>query len=88
MNRKLRQALASAAVFVAILAALVSVDDRVQDRFTELFGGGSGLSPWGDRVGDLGGALMSALRHQSIENAPLLVFAAGGLVLFLFMVKS
>jgi hypothetical protein len=31
---------------------------------------------------------MSALRHQSIENAPLLVFAAGGLILFLFMVKS
>ena len=88
MNRKLRQGLFSAAVFVAILAALVSVDDRVQDRFTEVFAGGDGLSPWGDRVGDLGGALFGALRHQSIENAPLLVFAAGGLVLFLFMVKS
>ncbi len=88
MNRKLRQGLASAAVFVAILAALVSVDDRVQERFTDVFAGGNGLSPWGDRLGDLGGALMSALRHQSIENAPLLVFAAGGLVLFLFMVKS
>jgi hypothetical protein len=88
MNRKLRQGLVSAAVFVAILAALVSVDDRVQDRFTEVFAGGDGLSPWGDRIGDLGGALMTALRNQSIENAPLLVFAAGGLVLFLFMVKS
>jgi hypothetical protein len=88
MNRKFRQGLFSAVVFVAILAALVSIDDRVQERFTEVFASGDGISPWGDRVGDLGGALMSALRHQSIENAPLLVFAAGGLILFLFMVKS
>jgi hypothetical protein len=88
MNRKLRQGFLSAVVFIAILGALVSVDDRVQERFTEVFAGGDGLSPWGDRVGDLGGALMSAVRHQSIENAPLLVFAAGGLILFLFMVKS
>ena len=88
MNRRLRQGLASAAVFVAILAALVSVDDRVQERFSDLFVTGNGLSPWGDRAGDLGGALASALRHQSIENAPLLVFAAVGAVLFVFMVRT
>ena len=87
-NRNLRQGLASAAVFVAILLGLVSIDARVQDRFTELFATGQGLSPWGDRIGDLGGALITALRTQSIENAPLLVFATGGLILFLFMVKS
>ena len=88
MNRRLRQGLASAAVFVAILAALVSIDDRVQERFSDLFMSGNGLSPWGDRVGDLGGALASALRHQSIENAPLLVLAAVGAVLFVFMVRT
>jgi hypothetical protein len=49
--------------------------------------GGDGLTPWGDRVSDLGTALMSAVRHQSIENAPLLVFAAVGAVLFVFMLK-
>ena len=88
MNGRLRQAVMSVAVFALILVALLSVDDRVQDRFTELFAGGDGLSPWGDRVGDLGGALTSALRHQSIENAPLLVFAAVGAVLFVFMVRA
>ncbi len=31
---------------------------------------------------------MSALRHQSIENAPLLIFAAVGAVLFVFMVRA
>ena len=88
MDRKFRQGLVSAAVFVAILVALVSVDHRVQDRFGELFAIGDGLSPWGDRAGDLVGALFTALRTQSIENAPFLVFAAGSLILFLFMVKS
>ena len=88
MNRRIRQALASAAVFVAILAALVSVDDRVQERFSELFSGGGSLSPGGDRLGDFAGALTSALRNQSIENAPLLVFAAVGAVLFVFMVRT
>ena len=47
-----------------------------------------GVSPWGDRIGDLGGALAMAVRHQSIENAPLLVFAAVGAVLFVFMVRT
>lgn len=88
MNRKLRQALFSGVVFIAILVALVSIDDRVQERFNELFMSGDGLTPWGDRAGDLGGALMTALRHQSIENAPLLVFAAVGAVLFVFMVRT
>ena len=88
MNRRLRQGLASIAVFVVILAALVAVDDRVQERFSDVFSQANGVSPWGDRVGDLGGALASALKHQSIENAPLLVFAAGGIVLFVFMVRS
>jgi hypothetical protein len=88
MNRRIRQGIASVAVFVAILVALVSVDDRVQERFTDVFATGSGVSPWGDRLGDLGGALTSALKHQSIENGPLLVFAAVGAVLFVFMVRA
>ena len=29
-----------------------------------------------------------AVRHQSLENAPLLVFAAVGAVLFVFMVRT
>ena len=88
MKLGFRQGLASAAVFGAVLMTLVSVDDRVRDRFSDLFSGGSGLSPWGDRAGDLGGALVSAFRYQSIENAPLLVFAAAGAILVAFMLKT
>ena len=90
MKLGIRQAIASSAVFGAVLLVLVSIDDRVRDAMTDLVYGGSNgsLTPWGDRAGDLGSALVGALRHQSIENAPLLVFAAGGAVLVVFMLKS
>ena len=85
---RIRQGALSAAVFAAVLLVLVSVDERVRDRFTALVSGDHSLSPWGDRAGDLGGALISAVRYQSLENAPLLVFAAAGAVLFAFMLKT
>ncbi len=87
MKLGFRQGIASAVVFGAVLLMLVSVDDRVRDRFTDLVGG-SGVTPWGDRAGDLAQALMSAVRYQSIENAPLLIFAAAGAVLVAFMLRT
>jgi hypothetical protein len=84
----LRQTALSTLVFCGVLVALVSIDPRVRDRMTDLVSGGDGLTPWGDRLSDLGGALMSAVRHQSIENAPLLIFATVGAVLFLFMFRT
>jgi hypothetical protein len=87
MKLGFRQGIASVAVFGAVLLMLVSVDDRVRDRFSDLVGTGT-MTPWGDRVGDLGSALMSAIRYQSIENAPLLIFAAAGAVLVAFMLRT
>lgn len=83
-----KQAIFSSAIFFVVLVALVSVDARVRDSVGDLFWGSEQVTPLGDRIGDLGDALISAVRQQSIENAPLLVFAAGGAVLFVFMVKS
>lgn len=88
MKLGLRQGLLSIVIFAVVLAGLVSVDERVRDRVNDLVSGGGTVSPWGDRAGDLGHALMSAVRHQSIENAPLLVFTAVGAVLVVFMVGS
>ena len=83
----IREGAVSGIVFVLVLIGLVSVDPRVRDRVTDLFLSG-GVTPWGDRLGDLGGALWSALRTQSIENAPALVFVTVGTVLTLFMLRS
>lgn len=88
MKLGFRQTIASAAIFGAILLMLVSIDGRVRDRFGDLLSGGNGLSPLGARAADLGEALVSAARYQSIENAPLLVFAAVGGVLVLFMLRT
>jgi hypothetical protein len=85
---KYRHWMLSVGVFVLIMGALVSIDERVRAQFFELLSGGDGVSPWGDRISDLGGALVSAIRYQSIENAPLLIFATVGAVLFLFMLKT
>lgn len=86
----MREGAMSAGVFCGVLFALTTVDPRVQDRLVDLVGGGdmTRMAPWTHRLGELGDALLSAARHQSLENAPLLVFATVGAVLTMFMVKS
>ena len=84
----LRQGVLSSLVFGGVLFALASVDARVRERVGDVVSGGDGISPWGDRVSDLGSALFTAIRHQSIENAPLLLFATVGAVLFVFMFRT
>jgi hypothetical protein len=84
----LRQAVLSTLVFSGVLLALVSVDARVRERMTDVVTGGDGVTTWGSRVTELADALATAVRYQSIENAPLMVFATVGAVLFLFMVKA
>lgn len=84
----IRDTALSAAIFAAILFALISVDPRVRDHVSDLVGGSTGVAPLSARLGDLGGALWSAARHQSIDNAPLLVFATVGTVLTIFMLRT
>jgi len=83
-----RQAVLSTLIFGGVLLALASVDARVRERVGDVVSNGDSLSPWGDRIGDLGHALATSIRYQSIENAPLLVFAAVGAVLFVFMIRT
>jgi hypothetical protein len=54
----------------------------------QLVSGGDGISSWDNRAVELGNALLTAIRYQSIDNAPLLIFATVGAVLFLFMVRT
>jgi len=84
----IRDGAVSAAVFAIVLFALVSADPRVHDHVSELLGGTGSVGPWGDRLSDLGSALWMAMKDQSIDNAPMLVFTTVGAVLTLFMFKS
>ncbi len=87
MKLGVRQTLASAAVFAVVMLGIVSVDDRVRDHFTGLATEG-GVSSLGSRATGLVDTLAAAARHQSIENAPLVIFAAVGAVLVVFMLKA
>ena len=84
----MREGALSAAMFGAIMFALVSVDARVRDHVSELVGNSASVAPLTSRIADLGDALWTAAKYQSIENAPMVVFATVGIVLTLFMVKS
>lgn len=84
----IRDGAVSAAVFAIILGALVFADPRVHDHVSDLVSGTGAVGPWGDRVTDLGSAVWMAVKDQSIDNAPMLVFATVGAVLTLFMLKS
>lgn len=83
----LREGTLSAVVFGIVVMTLVSIDPRVHEHMVDLFRNG-GVAPLGVRLGDLGSALWGALKDQSLENAPLVVFATVGAVLTLFMLKS
>lgn len=85
---KRHQWIMSLAVFAVVIGGLVSVDPRVRDQFMGLMTGGDGLASWDDRALDLGSAIANAIRHQSIDNAPVLLFATVGVVLFVFMVRT
>jgi hypothetical protein len=86
MKLGLKQSIVSVAVFGLVLMLLVSVDPRVREKAGELVSG-NGVSTLSHRATDLGGTLVSAARHQSIENSPLVIFAAVGAILVLFMIK-
>ena len=86
MTAGLRQSMISITGLAIVLGGLVFIDPRVRDRFSALVSGDGGTLA--DRAGELGHALMTALRYQSIENAPLLIFATVGFVLFVFMVRT
>jgi hypothetical protein len=80
--------LLSTVAFAVVVGGLIYVDPRVRDRFESVLMGGDGISSWDNRLIDLGNTLIEAIRHQSIENGPLMIFAVVGAVLFLFMVRT
>ena len=84
----MREGAISAVVFGGVMFALVSVDARVRDHVSELVGNSASVAPLSSRFTELLDALWSAARYQSIENAPLLVFATVGAVLTVFMLRS
>jgi hypothetical protein len=90
MTRRAKETIGSLLCVMVILVVLVSFDPQVRMKAAAIVDDpvGGALTPFGDKVSDLGGTLFHAVKSQSIENAPLLVFGVVGAVLFIFMLKT
>jgi hypothetical protein len=85
-----KEAIGSLLCVAVILVVLVSIDPQVRMKAASMLDDpvGGAVTPFGDKVTDLGDALVDAIKAQSVENAPLLVFGVVGAVLFVFMLKT
>jgi hypothetical protein len=75
----------------AILVGLAIIDDRVRAEIAGLASGRAGageLQSAGLRIRELGLVVLYAVRDQSIEHAPLTLFALAALVLFVLMLRT
>jgi hypothetical protein len=81
-----KQSVASAGILVAMLVLLVSIDPRVRDHMSGVVSPG-GAATMGQGAMNLADVLVSAVKTQSIENSPLMIFAVVGAILVLFMLK-
>lgn len=75
----------------AIVVGLAIIDERVRSEVAALAAGRAStgeLSGVGARIYDLGIVALQAVRDQSIEHAPLTLFALVALMLFVLMLRT
>ena len=86
LTRNLPERIGSAACLAFVLAVLITVDVRVREHLWVAIGNGAdGVDGWVERLQVVGSAVADALRYQSIEHAPLLIFTVLAVVLVLLM---
>jgi hypothetical protein len=91
MTRATTSFITTGAGLSAIVVGLAVIDERVRSEVAAAISGraGSGeLVGFGERVQELGVIALQAIRDQSIEHAPLTLFALAALVLFVLMLRT
>ena len=74
-----------------LLALLVSVDERVRQQVSLRFNSDTAQSEVNDgasQVYDVARILFAAARYQTIEHAPMMLFALAAGVLMVFMLRT
>ena len=91
MKRRYTGALTAIGGVFALGIGLAAIDDRVRAQITHL---ASGTGPSSEivsisaRVQDLAFVALNAVRDQSFDHAPLVIFALAAMVLVLFMLRT
>jgi hypothetical protein len=91
MRRATTSIITTGAGACAIVVGLAVIDERVRSEVAALVSGhaGSGeIAGFGGRIQELGLVAVQAVRDQSIEHAPLTLFALVALVLFTLMIRT
>ena len=92
MRRIFSEGLMSAAALVILLLTLVAVDDRVREQISmRLFGGRMAqaeLAHAGNQMTGIATVVYGAVREQSLEHAPLMLFVLAATVLTVFMLRT
>jgi hypothetical protein len=91
MRHPLRGGLTAVSGLVALVGTLALVDGRVREQLASLFQRGAPTAEvraLGDQVETFGLIVVEAVRDQSIDHAPMVIFALAGIVLVLFMSRT
>jgi hypothetical protein len=76
---------------LALLVGLALIDERVRERLSRLYSSGAGsgeIATAGAQLRDMAEVLAAAVRDQSIDQAPLVIFGLAAIVLLLFMLRT
>jgi hypothetical protein len=90
MRRGLGEALMSLGALALLLSALVLFDDRVRDQLSFRISNhpSAQLTAAGEQVRNMTEVIIDAIRDQSIQHAPMLIFVLAAVVLVLFMLRT
>jgi hypothetical protein len=91
MRRAIGDAMITAGSALTLVLALVLLDDRVRDQIGAVVDPrhpSAALADLGHRVNQIAAIVAVAARSQSIDHAPLVIFALAATVLVLFMLRT
>ena len=91
MRRGFGDVLMSLGALLVLMVILAAIDGRVREQISLRLGSGTTsaqLAGAGVTVRNLADVIVEAVRYQSIEHAPLVLFVIAALVLVLFMLRT
>jgi hypothetical protein len=91
MRRVISDALISLGALVVLLVALVSVDDRVRERVTNILTtppSSAEIAGAGAQIENVATVVYKTARDRSVDHAPLVIFGVAATVLVLFMLRT